>query len=82
MNAMTNIIEGVKIQENARKQREAYFRNEEEKQAREFKEQQAQAETTGAEEDETPEALQEQLVALQKAMKDITEKISIGGNKK
>ncbi|MFC6040121.1 hypothetical protein ACFPYN_11885 [Paenisporosarcina macmurdoensis] len=81
MSAMQNIVEGVKIQENARKQREAFFRNEEEKQAREMIEKQEQAETTGSEEDEVPEALQEQLVALQKAMKEVTEKIKIGGTK-
>jgi len=72
MNAYQNIVEGMKALEQERLEKQAYFRNEEEKQAREMKEQQASAD---APPEATQEELQEQLHALQKAIADVTSKI-------
>ena len=94
MSAFLNLVEGSKQMEQERKAREAFLRNEEEKQARDFKEQQAQAETTGAEEDEpaeeTPEFAElvfpegmsdsEKLLLMTSAITNLTNSIK-GGNK-
>ena len=59
MSAYLNMVEGMKALEIERKHREVYFRNEEEIQAKEMKEQQAGAGATpeekGADETGTPE---------------------------
>ena len=80
MSAILNILEGVKVQAQERLKREAEIKNEQEKLEREFN----KAETTGAEEDdaeETPEQLQEQLQALEKAIADVTAKLNKGAVK-
>lgn len=51
MSAYLNMVEGMKALEIERKHREVYFRNEEEKQAREMIEQQASADSTPEEKD-------------------------------
>lgn len=79
MSAFLNLVQGSKDMEMERLEREAVIKNEREKQEREMIEAQekAQAETTGAEE-ETPEALQGQLDALNKAVLELTAKMTKG----
>lgn len=74
MSAILNLIEGTKQLAEERAERVANIQNEREKQDRLMKEQQTQADAP----EETPEELQEQVDALNKALAEVTAKLNKG----